>query len=436
MTPHRWRAHSAAPLLTIAIALGCPGVAVQSATVAGDPPIQPGATDWSALGDEIVEHVRNRFFDARRGAAWADRNRGYARGIVDASSFGDQTSRRLAELDTSHVGWFSVDDPGHAALREVFHASLSQAPTEVDSIGIEIGADGLVRRVLAGGAAEEVGLRRGDRILQADGRPFHPVRSIRDRAGRPTVLSVQRGADRPAMDVRIVPRRVRLVDEWRIAQRLGTTEIEVDGVRIGIVPMVSCAGAMPREELERALDRWAHATSDASSIQALVLDFRGGWGGCAPDLVDLFSTQVPDLRVTGRDGRTQRVDARWRGPLVILVDEGTRSGKEVVARAIQRHGRGSVVGQRTAGAVVGGQCLELGDGSLLYLAVVDVHVDGERLEGIGVTPCVVVPDDLPFVGDSNDPQDATLAAGLAEAVRLVRRRAEVERRDGANDARR
>ena len=56
----------------------------------------------------------------------------------------------------------------------------------------------------------------------------------------------------------------------------------------------------------------------------------------------------------------------------------------------------------------------LPDGSLLYLAVVDLEVDGRRLEGIGITPDVEVQLALPYAADS-DPQ---LDRAIAEAARL------------------
>jgi carboxyl-terminal processing protease len=56
----------------------------------------------------------------------------------------------------------------------------------------------------------------------------------------------------------------------------------------------------------------------------------------------------------------------------------------------------------------------LRDGSLLMIAVADVQVDGERLEGIGVEPDLAVPRDLPYSA-GRDPQ---LEAALTEAARL------------------
>jgi len=76
--------------------------------------------------------------------------------------------------------------------------------------------------------------------------------------------------------------------------------------------------------------------------------------------------------------------------VVLLVDGSTRSGKEVIAHAFKRHGIGRLVGERTAGAVLSGRPFVLRDTSLLMLPVADVQVEGQRLEGVGVEPDVLI----------------------------------------------
>jgi carboxyl-terminal processing protease len=87
----------------------------------------------------------------------------------------------------------------------------------------------------------------------------------------------------------------------------------------------------------------------------------------------------------------------------MLVNKGSRSGKEILAYGFKKYGIGKVVGTKTAGAVVGGSPFLLEDGNLLYLAVVDVLVDGERLEGKGVIPDIEVPSPLEYA-QGKDPQ--------------------------------
>jgi carboxyl-terminal processing protease len=144
-------------------------------------------------------------------------------------------------------------------------------------------------------------------------------------------------------------------------------------------------------------------------VDGLVLDLRGGWGGAQPEYTELFVGGTPIMTYVGRDGRENFASFRWRRPVAVLVDEGTRSGKEVVTYGLKRQGV-RVVGTRTAGALLAGRGFLLRDGSLRVLAVADVRVEGERLEGRGVMPDVVVPFRLPYAA-GRDPQ---LEAALAE----------------------
>ena len=117
------------------------------------------------------------------------------------------------------------------------------------------------------------------------------------------------------------------------------------------------------------------------------------------------------MTLTERDGDRDVVNGRWRKPVVLLINGGTRSGKEVLAHGFKKYALGHVVGTRSAGALLAGRAYLMSDGSLLLLAVADVSVDGERLEGRGVTPTVTVPFDIRYAQGS-DPQ-------LARAIELL-----------------
>jgi carboxyl-terminal processing protease len=119
--------------------------------------------------------------------------------------------------------------------------------------------------------------------------------------------------------------------------------------------------------------------------------------------LNLFNTRLPVLTSVGRDGKQVVTMASWVKPVVLLVNGGSRSGKELVTFAMKQREMAKVVGEKTAGAVLAGTPLRLSNGDLLYLAVMDGAVDGTRLEGVGVTPDVEVPDALPYAA-GKDPQ--------------------------------
>ena len=74
----------------------------------------------------------------------------------------------------------------------------------------------------------------------------------------------------------------------------------------------------------------------------------------------------------------------------MLVNGGTRSGKEVLAYGFKKYGIGEVIGTPTARAVLASSAFLMGNGDLLLLAVDDVLVDGQRLEGVGVAPTIEI----------------------------------------------
>jgi carboxyl-terminal processing protease len=190
----------------------------------------------------------------------------------------------------------------------------------------------------------------------------------------------------------------------------GARLVSRDGVDVAYVPAPSCVGE-EISELMREMIAGRFAEADA-----LVLDFRDGWGGCNPDFVNHFNTAPPVMTQIDREGVRRSYDPQWRKPLYLLINGGTRSGKEIIAHAVRRGGLGTLVGERTAGFVVGGRPFLLSDGSVLYLAVKDVLVDGERLEGVGVSPDIAVPDRLEYAAGA-DPQ---LERAIDEAVVRLR----------------
>lgn len=375
---------------------------------------EPPPASFAALGQEIVSHVRDGLFDPGKAARWAEANAGYAEEIRDAETFRRETRRRLADLGVSHTDYYTPDDPGYYGLLGIFEPVLEKSP-EVESLGlglVEMEGGWFVARVFPGGPGEAAGLRRGDRLAAADGAPFEPVRSLRGKAGKPVALEVRSLRDGPTRTVSATPRLANPKQEWLDAQKAGTRILPSGAARVAYAPLWSCAGDEHLELLKEALQ------GDLAEADALVLDLRGGWGGCNPDFVSLFNPQVPRLTRIDREGHRSTFPASWTKPLVVLIDEGSRSGKEVVARALQRHRLATLVGGRTAGAVVAGKPILLSDGSLLYLAVADVLVDGERLEGVGVIPDVAVAGDLPYA----EGRDGQLERGVEVAAAAGARR--------------
>jgi carboxyl-terminal processing protease len=165
----------------------------------------------------------------------------------------------------------------------------------------------------------------------------------------------------------------------------------------------------------------------ARSYRTLVLDLRGNGGGSVAALRELVSRTVDHEVVVafekrrGRDSREAARPAknRFDGRLVVLVDSRSASAAEMFARIVQLEKRGTVIGDRTAGAVMSSRVFphKAGSGAIALYAtsvtVADVRMsDGASLEKIGVEP-----------DDTVLPRPSDLAAGrdpvLARAIELA-----------------
>lgn len=102
--------------------------------------------------------------------------------------------------------------------------------------------------------------------------------------------------------------------------------------------------------------------------------------------------------------------AHYRGRVVVLVDAGTGSAAEIFSAVLQDHGRATIIGRKTAGAVLASWFYRLPDGGELQLSREDyLAPKGRRIEGNGIVPDIVVARTLDDLRQGRDPDlDAAL----------------------------
>src|SRR5260370_1732215 len=121
--------------------------------------------------------------------------------------------------------------------------------------------------------------------------------------------------------------------------------VPANGRRIGYVHVWCYAGYAYQRALEDLVSEGALSEADA-----LIWDLRDGWGGAVPQYLDLFNTRAPTMQLTGRNGARKFENVKWRKPVAMLVNGGTRSGKEVLAYGFKKYRLGGGIGTRTQGA--------------------------------------------------------------------------------------
>lgn len=326
----------------------------------------------------------------------------------------------LEKLSASHTQLFSQEEQWYYILQSIFQRfSRYEARAYYPQIGIftpKIGDSHFISAILEGSPAEQAGLKRGDRIISADGKPFSPIRSFLTLAliNQPATkdlqtvtLSVQRSPEQPPLLIQVVPVMKDAQDAFAEACKNSVKIITQDTKKIGYIHI--WGGLI--DDVPRTFEDGL-VTLTKERCQGLILDLRDGIGGHSFRYFDAFSrSSFPEFG----DGKTISGPPKWEKPVVLLINEGTRSGKEAFAYVMKKTKRAILVGTRTAGAVLGGKWFHLSDGGGLLIAAADSQIDGTRLEGVGVAPDMEVQSTLEYSA-GKDPQLEKAIAVLREKL--------------------
>ncbi len=275
-------------------------------------------------------------------------------------------------------------------------------------IGIRIGLkdDWLtVITPLPGSPAYRLGILPNDRVVEIEGETTRDIeiesalKKLRGSPGTKVKLTLMRG---PEVAASTAP--------WTNKEYVITREIvKVDSVEswmvngsVGYVRLIEFS-ARTHDDFTAAVN-----SLRKQGASSLVLDLRNNPGGLLSAAVDVASDFLGDNKVVVyTQGRRpdSRQDFRASAkalfgplPLVILVNEGSASGAEIVAGAMQDHHRALIMGTRTYGKASVQSVIPLSDASGLRLTVAryytpagrSIHRDEKKKTG-GITPDIVVP---------------------------------------------
>ncbi len=278
--------------------------------------------------------------------------------------------RMIGELNDNHTYYLSPE-----ALRGARESRQGNAPSRTLRIGVTHlpipgSRDRLVVDVVEGGPADEAGLAYGDRIVAVNGRPLSELPDDNQAAqflvqavqtGRPVVLTILRGPQRQRLEITLTGREINLA-------RFPSLRIRPDGVAVLKIPDFDAQGQVGRRVHELVRE------AQQKNARAMILELRGNSGGLLNEmiyaaaafldepyvaLVDRYQTERTEFRIKDgrftvtRNGQSENTNlpnlARWRGPLVVLIDENTASGGEYLASAIQKAKLAPLVGVATLG---------------------------------------------------------------------------------------
>jgi len=303
--------------------------------------------------------------------------------VSDVQLFYGALSGLVAGLDDPYSTYFS---PTKA---QEFARDLSG---EFEGIGAEIGIRDkqlVVVAPLPESPAEKAGLHTGDIILSIDDQETYgmtleeAIGMIRGEKGTTVVLTITRNGFEGATKISIVRNRITVPSViWKSLDD-GTAY-----VRIGQF------NEQTWSEFDKAIREIMVATP-----RGIVLDLRSNPGGYLDTSVAVASEWVDTGVIVSEEFGDEKKNEyqsqgkhRFKGiPTVVLVDEGTASGSEIVAGALQDYGVATIVGNQTFGKGSVQDFEVLPDGSALKLTVAKWFTPKHRaIDKAGITPDVIV----------------------------------------------
>lgn len=277
-----------------------------------------------------------------------------------------------------------------------------------------IGDRCFVSSVDKGSDAEAKGVKPGDEVLEAGGyqidrtvlwkfqylynvlRPQQYIRAVfQSPNGQPRQLELMAKQKQGK-------RLINLTDYNEWMQLVRQSEREADLGRDRYVSFGDQLLIWKMNEFDLTDSQVDEAMERARKYQTLILDLRGNGGGWVTTITRMLGNLIDhDVKIGDSVSRKEtkpliaktRGEKAFKGKLIILVDSRSASASEVLSRTIQLEKRGTVIGDKTAGAVMASRTHmdEVGMDVVVFYGVSItmsdlIMSDGNSLEHRGVTP--------------------------------------------------
>jgi carboxyl-terminal processing protease len=342
------------------------------------------------------------------------------------NDFAIALNQALNKFGTSHVALFT---PRMTAMRRdqsLVGIGIGQAPVPD---GVE------VIRLVPGGPAEKSGLVPGDIIIKVDGHKVEGIKGIPGPEGTKVVLTIKHRNGKTE-DFTLTRHKFSTIRPEEL------TEVDKDTAKLTVYTFDWTYSQSKVEDLMK----------QAQKYKNLILDLRDNGGGAVTNLQHLLSFFIPgdetigtfvnkpmytayalQTHITASDvvkiADWSRNQEEWddqqikpahkpdsiplyKGHLAVLINGFSGSASEIATAALHDLIGASVVGQKSAGAVLVSVIVPAPEHFALQYPIMDyVTIRGVRLEGNGVTPEVMVTAKGPLL-----PGEPDVAVEKAEAL--------------------
>ena len=300
--------------------------------------------------------------------------------LVDSTKVSQEAIKGMLEaLDDPYSGYYTPDE---------YETLITHQQGTFGGVGATVGVrDGqiIVIAPIPGTPAAAAGVKSGDAIIAVNGESTEGqsiedvVKKIRGPEGTSVKVTIKHEGESDPVEIEFIRAKIDVPSlAYEIREGIAYIQIYYFSDRTD-------------EELIPILKQLKEANA-----AGIILDLRSNPGGPVDTVVNIASNFLNDgvvLYLVDNKGRessysvNKKTEVRTNLPVVVLTDNYSASGSEVLSGALQDYGRAVVAGKTTYGKGSADRWFELSDGSAIYLTVSRWLTPNRRLiEGKGITP--------------------------------------------------
>jgi carboxyl-terminal processing protease len=308
-------------------------------------------------------------------------------------------------VDKAIDGMVSRLDP-HSSYMDAKSFSALQSPGPRAGIGLELTQDFGMMKVVSpidGTPAAAAGIQPGDALLAIDGESVvgMTLNQVIDRLRGPVASQLSlaiRRAPADAPQTITLTRAIISVPAVKFERKGDIAYIRFSGLSEGTTDQLHAVLRSLQKQI-------------GPKLKGYIIDLRNNPGGLLDEAIRVSDEFLSSGNIVSTRGRhtqdTQRYDAVGGGlfasgdtadgkPVIILVNQGTAAGAEIIAAALQDHKRATILGMRTFGSgtiqtlIPLGKDYNSGNGVLRLTTAKFYRPSGAALQLAGVTPDILV----------------------------------------------
>lgn len=284
---------------------------------------------------------------------------------------------------------------------------------DYDGIGVEIGKIGkdiIIVNVFENSPAFIAGIKAGDIMAKVDGN------EIKDETTLEEVTALIKGKKKTTITV------LRKKKEYTYTVDIENIDIPVvtskkfnkDGKKIGYLYLETFS-LNAEKQMSTKLKKL-----ESEGIDSLIIDLRGNTGGylnSATDIASLFLKKGKIIYGIESKDKKENVKDKTKEertlPIVVLIDGGSASASEILAASLKESYGAILVGMKSFGKGRVQQTSKLSDDSLIKYTTAKWYTpSGDSIDGIGLTPGIMVELTEEYVKNPCDDTDAQLQKAL------------------------